>query len=769
VKTTGRIGGLSPSFNTILFCVVVLALVFTSFSLESKVTPAKAADASCLNRAGPRANLDFCDLGGADLQGRDLGGASFAGANLAGANLSGAILQNITLTGANLSGANFSNTVLNGVTSGQISGQPILPTWVSLRKGYLITSEANLAGVDLSGADLSGANLYGADLSNADLSRSNLTGADLAGASLNGVKTGGGTGTPERLPAGWRWTGRGKHLVGPYADLTGADLRGANLQSIDLTNAKLSGVKSSGISSFSLRVPRSWKAVKGYLIGPKADLSLADLSYADLSSSALIGANLSGANLVGANFIGANTSGANLTGASLRGLCWLDGSVKLSPGLKIASGCVFGPGFDLSGKTFRSAQLGELNCKSCNFSGSSFIEANFSGANLANVNFTYSDLSSANLSNADLSGARLDNATLSGADLAGVKSGGIVGVPATVPSGWVLKNGYLIGPNANLAGANLSGYDLQGADLAGANLQGATLAGAQLTKGSSWTVKGWPTSLPSGWALVQGTLIAMVAAGPDPVILGTPKVGSTLSVDAGTWAPGVTLAYQWRRDDLDISGATSLSYVPVAADSARSLSVKVTGSMDGYTSTRLTSKSVSIPSMIFPTPVLLGAPNVGSTLTAASGIWEPGVILAFQWLRDGLVISGAASDKYTLVDDDAAHKISVSVTGAWPGFSSPRQVSASVSVPGKVMKIGLTKVTGSYRVGQILNASCSIWARGAKVTYQWMLDGKPIKGATAKSLKLLPSFKGRRISLIVVQRAVGFNEAKFTTTSTRVG
>ena len=55
----------------------------------------------------------------------------------------------------------------------------------------------------------------------------------------------------------------------------------------------------------------------------------------------------------------------------------------------------------------------------------------------------------------------------------------------------------LTATDADFSGANLSGANLSGANLSGANLTGAVSNGS----------KGTPTSLPSGWTSVNGTLV----------------------------------------------------------------------------------------------------------------------------------------------------------------------------------------------------------------------------------------------------------------------
>lgn len=92
--------------------------------------------------------------------------------------------------------------------------------------------------------------------------------------------------------------------------------------------------------------------------------------------------------------------------------------------------------------------------------------------------------------------------------------------------------------------------------------------------------------------VVRGTLTA-----PTPTISGTTKVGSTLTAVPGTWGPSpVTLTYQWYRSGTAISGATAKTYRVVAADQGKALSVRVTGTKTGYTSTyRDSARTGTIP------------------------------------------------------------------------------------------------------------------------------------------------------------------------------
>ena len=408
---------------------------------HAELSGAQLAGANLANTDLTGANLFGAYLPNTDLSGANLSGATLLlaqldHANLTGANLSGATLQAAELTGADLTGAD-----LTGIHSGHIliDGAPaVLPDGWTLLSGYLVgpgawLQHANLAGAPLFGANLSNADLTSANLSNAvlatvSLAGANLTGANLAGANLTGVRSGNIVGTPAALPDGW--TLANGYLVGPGAELEDADLSGAQLAGANLTYARLSNANLFG-----------------------AFLHNADLTGANLGGATLVLANLDGANLTTADLTGATLQQADLTGSDLTDAV-LTG---------IHSGHIAGTPAVLPG-------------------GWTLVKGYLIGvhAGLQNADLSGAQLQGAELGFSDLTGADLSGADLTGADLTGVRSGNIVGIPAAMPTGWTLFNGYLVGYGAQLQNADLTGAQLAGVSLAGADLRGATLVGTFL-------------------------------------------------------------------------------------------------------------------------------------------------------------------------------------------------------------------------------------------------------------------------------------------------
>ena len=102
-----------------------------------------------------------------------------------------------------------------------------------------------------------------------------------------------------------------------------------------------------------------------------------------------------------------------------------------------------------------------------------------------------------------------------------------------------------------------------------------------------------------------------------------------------------------------------------------------------------------------PVPTVSGTATVGSKLTAAPGTWLPsGVKLSYQWLRDGVAISGATGSSYTLVAADAGASITVSVTGSLSGYVSTSKTSKAVSVSPTVRSGGVDRYDTATLVAQ---------------------------------------------------------------------
>jgi hypothetical protein len=127
--------------------------------------------------------------------------------------------------------------------------------------------------------------------------------------------------------------------------------------------------------------------------------------------------------------------------------------------------------------------------------------------------------------------------------------------------------------------------------------------------------------------------------------------------------------------------------------------------------------------------------------------------------------------------------------GAWTAYSSPvtvptgtavvsfraTDVAGNVSPTGSASATGLTmtpsavRITGAAKAGATLHARTGSWGT-AKVAlhYQWLNDGKAIRGATKATYKLRASDVGDRVSVRVTGTAAGLPDASVTSAGVKV-
>jgi len=100
---------------------------------------------------------------------------------------------------------------------------------------------------------------------------------------------------------------------------------------------------------------------------------------------------------------------------------------------------------------------------------------------------------------------------------------------------------------------------------------------------------------------------------PVPTITGPAQVGAELAAVTGTWGPPlVELDYQWYRSGAAIPGATASRYAVGSDDVGAAITVRVTGSLAGYTST--TRNSAPTASVQPGTFTSAPAPTISGTL-----------------------------------------------------------------------------------------------------------------------------------------------------------
>ncbi|MBS0255149.1 MAG: pentapeptide repeat-containing protein [Proteobacteria bacterium] len=427
-----------------------------------------------------------------------------------GVDLAGADLRNQSLAGCNLGNADLSGALLDGVSSGRVTGTPTLPAGWKLVYGYLVGPRANLTGANFLYGDFTGANLAGAD----------LTGTNVQNVILGNVRSGNITGNPQ-LSAPWVF--RNGFILGPTSDLTNCNLEGTDLSGLDLSQATLTGARfcvAAGAAPPNVRLPDGWAIIQGWLVGPGADLTGATFENCTIAAASLRGVNLTDATLHNVTFSAAiDLTGATLQGIKSGGLSFPAGPPVLPTGWILNSGTLLGPGCRVfPGYYFNMSicNLADIDLSGSDLSGMSIINPwiryslsniNFRGANLSGVLFPALTTSLCDFTGANLSGASFNGPVtlcdFTGADFTGIQPCWSNWTDCILPTGWTIRSAAGTNPNYNMPigptvnfnmspspysfpvyfcaeGLDLSGLDLSGAFVDGISLQWCNFTGARM-------------------------------------------------------------------------------------------------------------------------------------------------------------------------------------------------------------------------------------------------------------------------------------------------
>ena len=230
-------------------------------------------------------------------------------------------------------------------------------------------------------------------------------------------------------------------------------------------------------------------------------------------------------------------------------------------------------------------------------------------------------------------------------------------------------------------------------------------------------------------------------------------------------APVIHEQFQWFCDGKPIPGATARMFDPRGCRSTGLFSVKVTGHAPGFKPATATSKQRKV-SDFDPAPgaVVTGGTGLGDVLTAADDVpWTSSPRPhTYQWLRDGVAISGATALTYKITAKDQGHTL-VLESGTW---YDTHIYSNRVAVPaaGELKQLtNVTKpaVTGDALTGSVMKVSAGTWSVPSDkltFTYNWF-------SSAGESVSSGPTFTpdqpqvGKTLTVVVTASAPGYTTA----------
>jgi hypothetical protein len=183
------------------------------------------------------------------------------------------------------------------------------------------------------------------------------------------------------------------------------------------------------------------------------------------------------------------------------------------------------------------------------------------------------------------------------------------------------------------------------------------------------------------------------------------------------------------------------------------------------------------PPVIYTAPSVSGVvARVGNRLPCSGATYSPNVnSVAFGWFLGGK-LTAVKTASYLLSSSDVG-KRAVCRISATDGFTTVTATSAASAV----VALGLAPhiisarysptVVGTVKTSKTVKANVGRWTAPVPTAYgyQWLRDGKAIKGATKSTFKIPASMKGHKLSVRITASKVGYAKGIKISAAYKVG
>ncbi|MEY8798767.1 hypothetical protein AB9K35_00260, partial [Leisingera sp. XS_AS12] len=217
-----------------------------------------------------------------------------------------------------------------------------------------------------------------------------------------------------------------------------------------------------------------------------------------------------------------------------------------------------------------------------------------------------------------------------------------------------------------------------------------------------------------------------------------------------------TIAYQWKRDGVDISGASGSTYTLTQDDVGAVITVAATYTDGEGTTESVTSAATATVTNVNDDPTgsvtIAGTAAEDQTLTAANTLADEDGLgtIAYRWKRDGADISGASGSTYLLTQDDVGAVITVAASYTDGEGTTESVTSAATATVTNVNDdpTGSVSIVGAATQGQTLTATNTLADEDGlgSISYQWKRNGVDIAGATGDTYTLSEEDVGATIT-----------------------
>jgi hypothetical protein len=268
--------------------------------------------------------------------------------------------------------------------------------------------------------------------------------------------------------------------------------------------------------------------------------------------------------------------------------------------------------------------------------------------------------------------------------------------------------------------------------------------------------------------VTQGSYILATLAG-----FGQNATGGATNIVTGEYVDGVMA-----NSVLTVSGLSEGVWLAEAFDTGGRYAYAIVATpATGATPVALTAARATWRDLGRTTTAVKGTLEIGTTIEASSNTFGAGYGISpayeYTWITPKQILGqGAKLVVPNLQGENIFVVTKIEQAGARPGFIVSTAYGKVVlkSAPKIAFKAPVVaKKKAALKVGQKLKVNAPKTAKGWKLKYQWLRNGKAIKGKAAKkaTYKLVKKDGGKKISVRITYTKQGFTAGKATTPKTK--
>ena len=242
---------------------------------------------------------------------------------------------------------------------------------------------------------------------------------------------------------------------------------------------------------------------------------------------------------------------------------------------------------------------------------------------------------------------------------------------------------------------------------------------------------------PAGSVTSNDVSVAVVDFPEAPAFTAQPSSQAVLPGTTVTFSATATgssaVSYQWRKQGVDLPGATAASLIlPYALPTAAGTYSVLATTTEGVASSSAAVLTITSPAAGLP---LITAQPVGATVIPTSSVSFTAGVAAnpaatYQWFRNGQPLVGETALTLNLTNVTSAATYTVVATNS---FGSTTSTPVTVRLGASIV-FGVVPPSHTVSAGSPAELAVSVQS-SATLTYQWRKNGVDVPGATGSTLR----------------------------------